>query len=182
METISMSVKERRRLEVFSRVKAGEFSLTKAGELLGISVRQAKRVWARYRDEADAGLVHRLRGRASNRQSQPDRKERAVERYREKYAEYGPTLAAECLEREDGLAVSRSTLRRWLSTAGLWKRTRRRKEHRRRRPRREHYGELVQLDGSHHDWFEGRRDWAVLMVMIDDATGRVFAQFFANES
>lgn len=182
METILMSGKERRRLEVFSRVKAREFSLTKAAELLGISGRQAKRIWARYRDDGDAGLVHRLRGRASNRQSQPFRKEQALELYREKYAGYGPTLAAECLERDDGLAVPTSTLRRWLSSAGLWQQQRRRKQHRRRRPRREHDGELVQLDGSHHDWFEGRRDWAVLMVMIDDATGRVFAQFFENES
>jgi hypothetical protein len=182
METISMSGKERRRLEVFSRVKVREFSLAKAGELLGISSRQAKRIWARYRDDGDAGLVHRLRGRASNRQPQPFRKEQALELYREKYAGYGPTLAAECLERDDGLAVPTSTLRRWLTSAELWKQQRRRKQHRRRRPRREHYGELVQLDGSHHDWFEGRRDWAVLMVMIDDATGRVFAQFFENES
>jgi hypothetical protein len=182
METISMSGKERRRLEVFSRVKAREFSLTKAADLLGISTRQAKRVWARYRDGGDGGLVHRLRGRASNRQGQPIRKEQALELYREKYAGYGPTLAAECMERDDGLAAPVSTLRDWLAGAGLWKQQRRRKQHRRRRARREHYGELVQLDGSHHDWFEGRRGWAVLMVMIDDATGRVFAQFFENES
>ena len=182
METISMSGKERRRLEVFSRVKAREFSLAKAADLLGISGRQAKRIWARYRDDGDAGLVHRLRGRASNRQPQPFRKEQALELYREKYAGYGPTLAAECLARDDGLAVPTSTLRQWLTSAELWKQQRRRKQHRRRRPRREHYGELVQLDGSHHDWFEGRRDWAVLMVMIDDATGRMFSQFFENES
>ncbi len=182
METISMSGKERRRLVVFSRVKVREFSLVKAAELLGISARQAKRIWARYRDDGDAGLVHRLRGRASNRHVQPFRKEQALELYREKYAGYGPTLAAECLARDDGLVVPTSTLRRWLTSAELWKQQRRRKQHRRRRPRREHYGELVQLDGSHHDWFEGRRGLAVLMVMIDDATGRVYAQFFENES
>jgi hypothetical protein len=182
METISMSGRERRRLEVFSRVKAGEFSLAKAAGFLGLSGRQAKRIWARYRDDGDAGLVHRLRGRASNRQGQPFRKEQALELYREKYVGYGPTLAAECMAREDSFVAPVSTLRDWLLGAGLWKRTRRRKEHRRRRPRREHYGELAQLDGSHHDWFEGRRGWAVLMVMIDDATGRVFAQFFENES
>jgi transposase len=147
METISMSEKERRRLEVFSRVKAREFSLIKPAELLGISDRQAKRIWARFRDDGDAGLVHRLRGRASNRQSQPFRKEQALELYREKHAGYGPTLAAEYLERDDGLAVLRSTLRRWLSSSGLWQQQRRRKLRRRRRPRREHDGELVQLDG-----------------------------------
>jgi len=182
METISMSVKERRRLEVRSRVKGGDFSLAKGAELLGISYRQMKRVWARYESAGDAGLVHRLRGRASNRLIQPLRKEQALELYRAKYGGYGPTLAAECLARDDGLSVPVSTLRVWLSGAGLWERQRRRKLHRRRRPRREHCGELVQLDGSHHDWFAGRRGTAVLMVLIDDATGRVFARFFENES
>jgi hypothetical protein len=102
--------------------------------------------------------------------------------YREQYADYGPTLAAECLAKEDGLVVSVTTLRRWLSQAGLWERRRKRQLHRRRRPRRERLGDLVQMDGSHHDWFEGRRGWAVLMVMIDDATGRVTAGFYENES
>ena len=182
METLRMSGKERRRLEALSRVKAGEISLVKAAELLRMSYRQAKRAWSRYQEQGDAGLVHRLRGRASNRHVQPIRKEQALELYRAKYAGYGPTLAAECLARDDGLPVPASTLRVWLSSAGLWQQQRRRKLHRRRRPRREHCGELVQLDGSHHDWFEGRRGTAVLMVMIDDATGRVFARFFENES
>jgi len=182
METMTMSCKERRRLEALSRVKSGGLSLVKAAELLGLSYRQAKRTWARSQELGDAGLSHRLRGRASNRQVAPGRRERALELYREKYVGYGPTLAAECLEREDGLAVPASTLRKWLSSAGLWQRQRRRKLHRRRRARREHYGELLQMDGSHHDWFDGRRGWAVLMVMIDDATGQVFARFFENES
>jgi hypothetical protein len=182
MEALSMSGKERRRLEVLSRVQAREVSLVKAAEVLTVSYRQMKRIWARYQQGGDGGLVHLLRGRASNRHVQPVRKEQALELYREKYAGYGPTLAAECLQREDGLAVPASTLRGWLCGAGLWQRQRRRKLHRRRRPRREHYGELVQMDGSHHDWFEGRRDTAVLMVMIDDARGRIFARFFENES
>lgn len=182
METLSMSVKERKRLEVLSRVAAAEVTLSKGAELLSLSYRQMRRILARYRDQGDAGLVHRLRGRASNRQVQPCRQEQALVLYREKYAGYGPTLAAECLERDDDLAVSVSTLRAWLDKAGLWTRQRRRKLHRRRRPRREHFGELVQLDGSHHDWFEGRCGWAVLMVMIDDATGRVFARFFEKEA
>ncbi len=182
MEALSMSVKERRRLEIFGRVKANELTLSKGAELLGLSYRQAKRAWARYRDRGDSSLVHGLRGRASNRRDLGGRKERALELCREKYSNYGPTLAAECLGRDNGLAVAVSTLRTWLSSAGLWQRQRRRKLHRRRRPRREHYGESAQLDGSHHDWFAGRRGWAVLMVMIDDATGRVFACFFENES
>lgn len=182
METLSMSGKERRRLEVLGRVKSGELSLVSATEVLAVSYRQAKRLWARYQEQGDAGLLHRLRGRASNRHVQPIRKEQALALYGEKYTGYGPTLAAECLQSEDGLAVPVSTLRAWLCAAGLWQRQRRRKLHRRRRPRREHLGELLQMDGSHHDWFEGRRGTAVLMVMIDDATGRIGARFFENES
>lgn len=182
METISMTRKERKRLEVFSRVMSGSLTVVEASDLLGLSYRQTKRAWSRYQSEGDAGLVHRLRGRTSNRRSLGDLKERVVALYRAEYADYGPTLAAECLAKEDGLPVSVSTLRRWLSQAGLWERRRKRRPHRRRRPRREHRGELLQLDGSHHDWFEARRGWAVLMVMIDDATGAVDARFYEQES
>ena len=182
METILMSLKERKRLEAFGRVKAGDLTLVAASGLLRLSYRQAKRAWARYQSLGDAGLVHRLRGRASNRQSQDHVKQRVLELYRQQYADYGPTLAAECLAKEDSLVVSVTTLRRWLSQAGLWERRRKRQPHRSRRPRRERLGELVQMDGSHHDWFEGRRGWAVLMVMIDDATGTVTAMFYENES
>jgi transposase len=182
METLQMSSKERRRLVVLNQLQGGKVSLVKAAELLGLGYRQMKRVWSRYQSEGDEGVVHQLRGRKSNRQAAEGIEERAVRLYREKYADYGATLAAECLASEDELSVPVSTLRRWLQRAGLWERRRRRKPHRRRRARREHCGELVQMDGSHHDWFEGRRGWAVLMVMIDDATGRVFARFFENES
>jgi transposase len=182
METISMSRKERRRLEVLSRVGDGSLSLAQASELLGISYRQVKRLWSRYQREGDAGLPHRLRGRSSNRQSDEGLKSQALALYSQQYADYGPTLASECLAQEDGLVVAVSTLRRWLVSAGLWTPARRVRRHRRRRPRRSHRGELVQMDGSHHDWFEGRRGEAVLMVMIDDATGALFARFFENES
>lgn len=192
MEKILMSVKERKRLEVFSRVKEGRMTLVEAGQLLQLSYRQTKRVWGRYQQSGDQGLVHQARGRASNRQASGGVKERALALYREKYADYGPTLAAECLASEDGVEVKITTLRRWLLAAGLWERQRRRKAHRQRRQRRARAGELLQMDGSHHDWFEGRRQvalrpvayagWAVLMVLIDDATGRVFARFYENES
>ena len=181
METISMSGQERRRLEVMSRVKSGAMTLAKAAELLELSYRQVKRVWARYQAVGDRGLVHGLRGKASNRKAKQELREQVLARYREEYSDYGPTLAAECLAKE-GTEVSVSTLRRWLLAEGLWQQRRKRKTHRRRRPRKEQLGELVQMDGSHHDWFEGRRGTAVLMVLIDDATGRVTAQFFENES
>jgi hypothetical protein len=182
METISMSNAERKRLEVFSRVKLGILTLNQASEMLGLSYRQTKRIWSRYGVSGDAGLVHRSRGRASNRQPVATRKSQILALVREQYGDYGPTLAAECLAKEHALSVPVTTLRRWLSQAGLWERRRKRKLHRRRRPRREQHGELLQMDGSHHDWFEGRRGWAVLMVLIDDATGTVNAYFFENES
>jgi transposase len=182
MGIISMSWKERKRLVAFERVKTGGLSLVAAGEMLGLSYRQTKRAWARYKEQGDAGLVHRLRGRASNRRSLEEHKHAALMLYSDKYADYGPTLAAECLAKDDGIAVAVTTLRRWLSQAGLLTRRRKRPPHRRRRPRRQRRGDLVQMDGSHHDWFEGRRGWAVLMVMIDDATGEVMARFYENES
>jgi len=181
METLRMSPNERRRLTVMCQVQSGKLRLGKASELLALSYRQVKRVWARYRLEGDGGLVHRLRGRASNHRGSVKLRKRVLARYVKEYGDYGPTLAAECLA-EEGLEVGVETLRQWLKAAGLWSGQRRARAHRRRRARKEQFGELVQMDGSHHDWFEGRRGWAVLMVMIDDATGRVDAQFFEEET
>ena len=182
METISMSQRERHRLEAFSRVRRGEITLVKASGLLGLSYRQAKRCFARYREEGDQGLVHRLRGQPSNRQTDARKRRRVLAVYEKKYADYGPTLATECLKEEDGQEVAVETLRQWLLSAGLWRKKRRRRAYRQRRERKEHFGELVQMDGSHHDWFEGRRDKAVLMVLIDDATSEVFAWFSEGET
>jgi len=182
METISMSQGERHRLEAFSRVHRGEITLAKAGELLGLSYRQAKRCIGRFREEGDRGLVHRLRGRASNRRTDAKRKRRVLALYEKKYPDYGPTLAAECMWEEEGVEVAIETLRQWLLSAGLWRKRRRSRPYRQRRPRKEYFGEMVQMDGSHHDWFEGRRDWGVLMVMIDDATSEVFARFSEQET
>jgi len=177
-----MSRKERKRLEALSRVVSGEMTLAEASRQLRQSYRQCSRALSRYKADGDAGLVHRLRGRASNRQPAIDQREAVLLLFREQYLDYGPTLAAEWLAKDDKIVVSVSTLRRWLGKAGLLERRRKRSPHRRRRARRERCGDLIQMDGSHHDWFEGRRSWAVLMVMIDDATGNVTARFYENES
>lgn len=181
MGTLEMSRKERVRLEVFARVRDGEISLSRAAGLVGLSLRQARRSWKRYRQRGDAGLTHGLRGRDSNHKTRKDKREAVVKLYREKYADFGPTLACEHLA-EEGYTVNRETLRLWLSREGLWEGRRQRKRHRSRRERRACLGEMVQMDGSDHDWFEGRRGRAVLMVVIDDATGRVFARFFEGET
>lgn len=181
MERLEMSQQERRRLEVLSRVKRGTLSLVKAAELLHVSYRQAKRVYRRYRRQGDRGLVHRLRGRPSNRGADEALRRKVLQRYRDRYADFGPTLACEYLAK-DGLKVSVETLRLWLLKAGLWVKQRTRSAHRSWRPRKEHCGEMVQMDGSPHDWFEGRRERAVLMVAIDDATNRTYARLFEEET
>ncbi|MGI6458836.1 MAG: ISNCY family transposase [Candidatus Hydrogenedentales bacterium] len=167
-----MNHKELRRKSVLEVVQLGGMSLVEASDRMGLSYRQTLRVYQRFLAEGDAGLVHRRRGQASNRGYPPHFREQVLERYRERYQEHGlgPTLAAEKLA-EDGLVVDHETLRRWLLAAGEWKRRRRRRRHRSRRERRAHFGELVQMDGSHHPWFGPDEDRACLMNMVDDARG-----------
>ncbi len=182
MGKLRLSGKERRRLEVLSKVRKGGISLAKAAELLKVSYRQVLRIWQRFVAEGSVGLKHGLRDRSSNRQIEPGRRERVLELYRAKYWDFGPTLAIEYLQKVDGEELSKETLRRWLMGAGLWQPRRRGSPHREWRERRAHWGELVQMDGSEHDWFEGRGDRASLMVMIDDATNWTHAKFFPSET
>ncbi len=176
-----MSEKERRRVGIMDGIKAKELSLVEASAVLGLSYRQTKRVWRRYRAEGDAGLVHRLRGQAGQRRKSAQLRAKILARYEERYPDFGPTLAAEYLAKE-GLVVDHETLRRWLLAENQWTVRRRRQRHRQWRERKPCLGAMVQLDGSHHDWFEGRRGKCVLMVMVDDATNRVWAQFFEEET
>lgn len=174
-----MSMKERVRLEVFSQVKRGGISVGKAAELAGVSVRQARRIWLRYQREGDTGLIHRLRGRPGNA-GRAEMRDEVLALCRVKYVDFGSALAAEYL-RKEGHEVSRQTLWRWRRQAGDLRPVRRAARHRIRRERRSCVGELVQMDGSTHDWFEGRRGQCVLYVMIDDATGRLFCRFYESE-
>ena len=182
MGKLRLSGKERRRLEVLSKVKRGDIRLMKAAELLGVCYRQVLRIWKRYEAEGSAGLKHGLRDRVSNRRIEAGRRERVLELYQAKYGDFGPTLAVEYLRKYDGEDLSEETLRRWLMAAGLWQARRQGARHRKWRERRAHWGELVQMDGSEHDWFEGRRDRAALMVLIDDATNWTYARFFESET
>ena len=182
-----MSARELRRVEVFSRVKAGTLSLGSAATLLGVSYRQAKRLARRYRAEGAKGLKHRSAGRASNHARPLAERERVLALVREKYSgpvdvRFGPTLAAEHLASEDRVRVHHDTLRRWMLTAGLWSRARKRSPHRQRRARKAHFGELVQLDGRFHLWYEGRAPRGCLMNLVDDATGRTLARLGDEET
>jgi transposase len=182
MVTLTMSRKELSRVEWLVRVKQGEMSLRAASVKMKVSYRQAKRMWQRYRVRGEAGLVHGLRGMPSNRQVDGVQRQRVLQLYQEKYPGFGVTLAAECLLEEDEIAVPVETLRTWLKQEGLWQRRRKSQPHRSWRPRRERSGELVQIDGSPHDWFEGRGPKAVLMEMVDDATGRTLSRFYEEET
>ncbi len=148
---------------------------------MGLSYRQCRRSYKRFREQGDAGLVHRRRGVASNRGRPASFKRRVLKRYRERYEGFGPTLAAEKLA-EDGFGLDHETLRRWLLADGQWKRRRKRRQHRQRRERKRHFGELVQMDGSHHRWFGATRPQCCLMNMVDDATGNTLSVMAEEET
>jgi transposase len=182
-----MSARELTRVEVLSRVKAGTLRVGSAATLLAVSYRQAKRLARRYRAEGAKGLKHRSAGRASNHARPTAERERALALVRAKYSgpvdeRFGPTLAAEHLASEDGVTVHHDTLRRWMLGAGLWSRARKRSPHRERRERKAHFGELVQLDGSFHLWYETRGPRGCLMNLVDDATGRTLARLGDEET
>src|SRR3954454_14144323 len=176
-DRIPMSQRERDTLKVMAPVLQGERTQPEAARLLGLSVRQVRRLQRKLQRDGDAALVHGLRGRPSNRRLKPELRQQVLATYREHFADFGPTFACEKLA-ERGLVVTPDTLRRCLIAEGLWQRRRRRESHRSRRPRRACFGELVQIDASSHDWLEGRGDEVVLVSMIDDATSRVLARFY----
>jgi transposase len=182
-----MSERELARVEVLARVRSRQLQVVDAARLMRVSYRQGKRLWKRYREEGAAGLKHRSAGRSSNRAYARKFRQRVLRLVREKYGgavgeRFGPTLAAEHLESEDGVPVHAETLRRWMLEAGLWGRERKRRQHRRRRERKEHFGELVQLDGSFHRWLEGRGPEGCLIDLVDDATNTTWARLGEQET
>lgn len=182
-----MSQRELRRVEVLSRVKAGELKLVDAAELIGVGYRQTKRLWKRYQKEGPEGLQHRSAGGESNRAKPKNFWEKVLRLVRKKYSgeegeRFGPRLAAEHLESDDGLKVNAETLRLRMLAEGLWSRQRQRKQHRQRRERKGHFGELVQWDGSFHAWVEDRGPVWCLMHMVDDASGETLSQFHEQET
>jgi len=183
----AISARELKRVAVLGRVKAGSLSLVSAAVLMAVSYRQAKRLYGRYRVGGAKALKHRSAGRRSNRATSERRRGRVLALIRQKYGgpvaeRFGPTLAAEHLASEDGITVHRETLRRWMVAAGLWQRKRKRSPHRRRRERMAHFGELLQLDGSAHAWFETRGPAACLLTLVDDATGHSLGLFSGQET
>ncbi len=169
-----MSGEEIDRLGVVRKVAARRLRQREAAERLGMSVRQVQRLVRRYRGDGAAGLVSRRRGRPPNNVIDAAVRREVMDRARERYADFGPTLACEKLTEVHGYRLSAGTLRQWMVADGLWKaKSRRQARVHQRRPRRACFGELVQLDGSPHAWFEGRGGGCTLIVFIDDATGRL---------
>jgi len=171
-----MSRKELRRRSVLELVESNRITLLEASARMGLSYRHTLRVYNRFVLYGDAGLVHRRRDKPSNRAYPGSLREEVLRRYREVYKPhgFGPTLAAEKLA-EVGLYVDHETLRRWLLAEGQWEKRRRRRAHRSHRQRRAHFGELVQMDGSHHHWFGPDHAPCCLTNMVDDATGTTMA-------
>lgn len=191
MERTAMSDRDLVRVSVLARMVAGELTSEEGAELLAVSVRQVKRLRKRYVAGGARGLRHGLVGRPSNRQRPPGERERALSIVRERYGgvaekgagqRFGPTLAAEQLEEDEGLVIPASTLRRWMLERRLWTRRRKWRPRFRRRERRAHFGEMVQLDGSFHDWLEGRGPVGCLMTMADDATGKQYGEIAKEET
>jgi len=182
-----MSARELQRVAVLGRVKAGTLLIKDAATLMGVSYRHAKRLWDRYQRRGAKGLRHASAGRPSNRRRGAALRRRVLALVRAKYsgaidARFGPTLAAEHLAAEDDVTIDHETLRRWMLAAGLWSRARRRSPHRQRRARKAHFGELVQLDGSFHRWYEERGPQRCLVTMVDDATSQSLGRMSAEET
>jgi hypothetical protein len=176
-----MSEKARARKSVLDRVLEGELTQVEASKLLGLSYRQLRRVYRRFVKEGDAGLIHGNQDRPSHRRKPEAFRQAVLKRYRERYKGFGPTLASEKLA-EEGYRLDHETLRRWLLSESLWTRKRKGVQHRQWRQPRGHFGELVQMDGSHHQWFGPDRPFCCLIDLVDDATGITLGHMAEEET
>ena len=178
---ITMSRRETKRLHIIHQALDKRITQKTAAELVGLSSRQIRRILKRVRKEGDDGISHRSRGKASNRRFPQKVKDKALKLYREKYGDFGPTFACEKLLDVHKIKLSDETLRLWLNQESIPYEKRKGRKHRQWRERKHHFGEMLQMDGSHHDWFEGRGPECVLMGYIDDATGKVNGRFYDYE-
>lgn len=183
MGLIAMSERDLQRIEVLSKVVDGRTTIVSAANILALSTRQVRRLLDVFEQHGAVAIRHKARGRPSNNRICDGVRDYAVAIVRERYADFGPTLAAEKLAEEHGLMVSRETLRKWMTEAGVWLSRQQRRSFHQPRLRREAFGELVQIDGSEHRWFEDRAPPCSLLVFIDDATGKLMQlRFVRSES
>jgi len=180
--TLTLSTKEIDRLMLISQIEQEKISVLEASSLMELSQRQIYRILKRVKAEGAKGIMHKLRGRISNRGYPEELKEEIIKIYKKRYSDYGPTLFSEMLEEYHNISMNRETLRNWLRQRSITTSIRKKRPHRRKRERRSCYGELLQFDGSHHDWFESRGVECCLLNGVDDATGRVYLKFASSEN
>jgi len=180
-DIITMKQREIERLRIIQKVVDKHLKQVAAGELLGLCERQIRRLAAAVRQRGAKGVIHGNRGRVSGQKLGERIKAKILSLVKARYPDFGPTLAAETMAEKGEAVVSRETLRQWMIEAEMWQVRRRRKKIHTWRERKAHFGEMVQMDGSHHDWLEGRGPKMVLMGYIDDATGRAYGRFYDYE-
>ena len=180
-DTITMAQHELRRLHVIRKAIDKVITQQDASEVIGISLRQVQRMVARVKDEGDKGIVHKSRGRISNRSISGAIRRKALTIFKTTYYDFGSTLASEKLFERDKIKINDETLRLWLRKEGIPYKERKKRPHREWRERKAYYGQMVQMDGSHHAWLEDRGPWCVFMGYIDDATGIPFGRFYTRE-
>ncbi|MCU7526785.1 MAG: ISNCY family transposase [Ignavibacteria bacterium] len=179
---LTMSHKEADRLKIIAQVESRSMTIEEASELLEVSKRQMFRLLKKVREEGSRGVIHKLRGKSSNRGYPKELKKKVIGIYRKSYYDYGPTLFLEELIKSHKISLSRETIRQWLRENAITTSMRKKRPHRKKRQRRTSFGSLVQFDGSIHDWFEGRGPECCLLVCVDDATGRVHLRFSQSEN
>ncbi len=183
MGWVMMSERELNRVEVLAQIDDGKVTVEAASGILDLSRRQIFRLLKKYRQHGAGSIRHQARGRAPNNRIHDARRDFALSLVREYYDDFGPTLACEMLAEHHGLMVSRETLRKWMIADGMWLSRKQRRTFHQPRLRRECYGELIQIDGSDHYWFEDRAPPCTLLVFIDDATGKLMQlRFVVSES
>ncbi len=180
-DRITMSQKESNRLYAIWQAVDKSITQGQAAILLDLSERQVRRIVKSIRKDGAAGICHKSRGKRAHNRIADTVKDKATALCRDRYKEFGPTHASEKLSTIHHIKVSDETLRRWFQQEHIPYRSRKKRPHRQWRERKGHRGEMVQMDGSHHDWFEGRGPACVLMGYVDDATGRVYARFYEYE-
>ena len=180
-DIIGMSLRELNRLKIIQGVIGREVTQAKASEVLGLTERHVRRIVKRVKAEGERGIVHKSRGRCSHRRMPEELEGRIADVVGRKYKGFGPTLASEKLLECEGIEVSKEKLRQIMMQRGLWQRKRKRREMHPWRERKDHCGEMIQMDGSHHDWLEGRGPKLVLMGYVDDAMSRFYGRFYDYE-
>lgn len=179
---LTMNYKEADRLKIISQLESKKITVEESSALMGISARQTYRILKKIKEEGTKGIIHKLRGKKSNRGYPKELKKEVIKIYKQQYSDYGPTLFSEELVKSYKISVNHETVRKWLREESITTSMRKKRPHRKRRERRSCFGELLQFDGSHHDWFEGRGAECCLINCVDDSTGKVYLKFAVSEN